>query len=242
MTALHPIKAMSISSNVPPAPCLFLSHGGGPAMFMEDEDSGIFKVMNRESNFAQFYRNISSQFNQTPKAIVIISAHWEEHHFTVNCHQSFFDVPLLYDYSGFPSNLYAPHFLYPAVSNTELEDRVFNLICDEFGEKNVRKSASPRGFDHGVFIPLKIIFPQANIPIVQVSMTKDLDFSKHYRLGASLSSLLNDNIMIIGSGQATHNLRGIANPNLNASAKRYCQWLSETLLKTREDPQRTKMI
>ena len=136
--------------------------------------------------------------------------------------------------------LFLSHFLYPAVSNTELEDRVFNLICDEFGEKNVRKSASPRGFDHGVFIPLKIIFPQANIPIVQVSLTKDLDFSKHYRLGASLSSLLNDNIMIIGSGQATHNLRGIANPNLNASAKRYCQWLSETLLKTREDPQRTK--
>ena len=202
-------------------------------MFMNDHDSGMFKAMNKDSPFAKFYRNLPSQFPNQPKAIVIISAHWEEPYFTVNCHQGL-PVPLLYDYSGFPQNLYAPYFLYAAVSNKELEDRIFNLLVDEFGENDVRKSASPRGFDHGVFIPLKVMYPEPNVPIVQVSLTKDLDFSKHYRLGRSLSSLLNDNIVIIGSGQTTHNLRGIGDVSLNASAIRYSQWLSDTL---NEDPQ-----
>jgi len=195
--------------------------------------------MGDESEFANFYRNLSSQY-QTPKAIIIISAHWEETKFTVNCHQDRTDVPLLYDYSGFPQHLYAPHFLYPAVSNKELEDRVYNLIADEFGATEVRKSTSPRGFDHGVFIPLKVIYPEANVPIIQVSLTKDLDFNKHYRLGRSLSTLLSENIMIIGSGQTTHNLRGIGMNSLNSSASRYCKWLSDTLLQANEDPANSK--
>ena len=208
-------------------------------MFMSSLESGMFSSMGDKSEFANFYRNLSSQY-QTPKAIIIISAHWEEKKFTVNCHKGQSNVPLLYDYSGFPQHLYSPHFLYPAVSNEALENRVYNLISEEFGVNEVRKSSSPRGFDHGVFIPLKVIYPEANIPIIQVSLTTDLDFNKHYRLGKSLSTLLSENIMIIGSGQTTHNLRGIGMNSLNTSANRYCQWLSDTLLKAHEDPVNSK--
>ena len=136
------------------APCLFLSHGGGPALFSK-ETSGMFKDMNINSKFASFYRNLSTTFER-PQAIIMISAHWEETYFTVNCHQNQ-QHPLLYDYYGFPSEFYAPEFIYPCLSSSLLEDKVYNLIVNEFGTNEVKKSSTPRGFDHGKMLLLLLL-------------------------------------------------------------------------------------
>ena len=104
--------------------------------------------------------------------------------------------------SGFPSYTYAPHLTYPAPTDLPLADRVVELISSA-GETCRRAN---RGFDHGTFIPLKLALPEANIPIVQLSLQKSLNFEKHLRLGELLAPLREEGVLIIGSGQTTHNL------------------------------------
>lgn len=137
----------------------------------------------------------------TPRAIVLISAHWEEENPTVLASE---DPGLLYDYYGFPEYTYAPHLTYPVKGEPQLATRVVSLL-DAAGLKPQIKT--DRGFDHGVFIPLKLMFPEADIPVVQVSLTRDLDPGRHIDLGQSLAPLRQEGVLIVGSGSLTHNMR-----------------------------------
>lgn len=213
---------------------LFLSHGGGPCWLLNGASNPMMSEMDEKSKGAEFFRTLTSSIGQgsKPKAIVIISAHWEEAQFTVNSFSE--NTPLTYDYYGFPPTTYAPHLTYPAKSDAALQDRAYQLIKAEFGAEGAAMSTTSRGFDHGVFIPLKLAFPEADVPIVQVSCRSDLDFTSHIRLGKALAPLADEGFWIIGSGSTTHNLREIM--GRGSWVAPFVSWLTSTLVGAHEAP------
>jgi aromatic ring-opening dioxygenase catalytic subunit (LigB family) len=199
----------------------------------------MFKNMDKNSACAHFLSELPKLTEAPPKAIVIVSAHWEESVFTVN---SFTEgTPLTYDYYGFPKDAYAPHLLWPAKSSGELQGRVLGLLQDEFGTSGAAMSNSSRGFDHGVFVPMKVAFPvPGDMPFVQVSCRADLDIDAHLRLGKALSSLLNEGIWVIASGSTTHNLQEIGASD-GKWASEFADWMSKTVLSINDNLQEAKV-
>jgi len=132
-----------------------------------------------------------------PDAILVISAHWEESAATLLGAKN---PPMFYDYYGFPEQAY--EITYPATGNPELADRIASLL-----QKNsIPARIDPkRGFDHGLFIPLKLMYPEANIPALQLSLLRGLNPAAHIALGKALRELMNENILVIGSGFSFHN-------------------------------------
>lgn len=191
-------------------PVLFLSHGGGPAHLLDFAGSP-FAEIDRNSPSAEFMRSLSKnvvdKFNKTGNkvdCILVVSAHWEEPQFTVE-YQTSKTTKLYYDYYGFPEEAYYPHLVYPAKTDLKVADEVINLL----GDHNIKVNKKERGYDHGVFIPLKVAYPEANIPIVQLSLKDGLSMAEHIRLGEILRPLRSKGVLIVASGQITHNLREI---------------------------------
>ena len=136
---------------------------------------------------------------QRPSAIVVISAHWEETEATITAHPK---PPIIYDYYGFPAESYSLE--YPASGDPELAARLVDNLVD----KNIAARLDhERGFDHGLYIPLLLMYPEADIPCVQLSLLSNLDPEKHIRIGQALSGLARDNILVLGSGFSFHNLK-----------------------------------
>lgn len=213
-------------------PIIFLSHGAGPA-FLLDCTGGSFKDADRSSSGASFVRRLQT-FLPSPethpiKSILVISAHWEEASFTVDYQTG--ETKLLYDYYGFPTEGYPPFLTYPARTNLELAVKVEFLLK----ASNLDCKQKDRGFDHGVFIPLKLAFPDADIPVVQLSLKSDLDPSEHVRLGEALFPLRSEGVLIICSGQITHNDRRSRRPGIDGSADPQCvaftDWVNHLLCK-----------
>jgi len=203
------------------APAIFISHGGGPCFFME---GGSFTAIDKNSDVAQFYRDFAKNFIPVkPKAIVIVSAHWEEATFHITSNPS---PKLLFDYYGFPDFTYK--LTYPAKCDVDLSKRIQAMLKDG----NVPSNLDPnRDWDHGVFVPLKLIYPDADIPLVQISLNSNLDPALHIRLGEILAPLRKEGIMILGSGQATHNmgmLRSGINGEPPAHVVEFLSWMNET--------------
>ena len=170
------------------ATVVYLSHGGGPLPILGDPSHD--KMVAFLKGFAQEVKR--------PEAIVVCSAHWEEPVPTLRGGEH---PPLLYDYYGFPREAYAVD--YPLPGNPSLAHRIREL-CAAAGISTAIDTE--RGFDHGVFIPLAIMYPQADIPTVQISLISGLDPLAHIRLGNALQELTQENILIIGSGFSFHNL------------------------------------
>ena len=189
-------------------PVLFLSHGAGPAAFLTVKGSPLAEV-DSTSPSAAFLRNLKNllpQGEDVPpiKSILVISAHWEEKEFTVDYQTG--STKLLYDYYGFPKESYAPYLEYPVPTDLHLARHVHELL----NTNGIKNSLKPRdgGFDHGVFIPLKLAFPDADIPVVQLSLNSNLDLATHIQLGEALAPLRKEGVLIIGSGQITHSSGG----------------------------------
>ncbi|MEZ5496292.1 MAG: class III extradiol ring-cleavage dioxygenase [Gammaproteobacteria bacterium] len=166
----------------------FLSHGGGPLPVL-GEKSHKELVENLE-RIAQEIRK--------PSAILVISAHWEENEATVT---SAINPDLIYDYYGFPQESYS--IKYPCPGNPELAKQVWQKLKDLDIQSELDEQ---RGFDHGLFIPLKIMFPEADIPCVQLSLLNNLNPQQHIAIGKALSSIEYENLLIIGSGFSFHNM------------------------------------
>ena len=168
---------------------LFIPHGGGPLPILGDP--GHEKMI-------KFLKNIKSKINK-PSSIIVVSAHWEEDEVKITSGKK---PSLIYDYSGFPEESYK--ITYPVPGNPELANKIKILL----NAKDINSKLDPeRGFDHGVFIPLKIMYPEASITCIQISLLKNLDPKKHIEIGKALSSLMNENILILGSGMSFHNLK-----------------------------------
>ena len=200
-------------SQNPLSPVLFLSHGGGPMPLLGDAS---------HQQLIQFTQEITQTFTK-PSAILVISAHWEESQPTIT---SAAFPPLIYDYSGFPKAAY--EIKYPALGAPELANKVFNLLTNA---GIAAKLDDQRGFDHGVFVPLKLMYPQANIPCVQLSLVNSLQPQQHIQIGKALASLRNDNVLVIGSGFTFHNMRAfftVATKESQAMNATFEQWIIDT--------------
>jgi len=195
-------------------PVVFIPHGGGPWPFV---DVGIGKPEELAA-LAQYLKSVSGVPTGGTRALLVISAHWEEAVPTV---MSSANPPMLYDYYGFPPESYS--ITWPAPGAPELAQRVRTLL-----EKAGFQSASnaERGFDHGTFVPLKLAYPEADVPVVQLSLKRGLDPAEHLAMGRALSELRDEGVFIVGSGMTYHNLRSFG-PRAAPVAEAFDAWLRE---------------
>lgn len=171
---------------------VYFSHGGGPLPILGDAGH---KAM------VDFMIELPSKLRQ-PDAILVISAHWEENVATLLGARN---PSMLYDYYGFPPEAY--EITYPAPGSPDLARTVAGLL----GRSNMpARIDSHRGFDHGLFIPLKLMYPKADIPSLQLSLLRGLDPAAHIILGKALCELMHENILVIGSGFSFHNMRAFS--------------------------------
>jgi len=194
------------------AQIVYFSHGGGPLPILGDAGH---KAM------VDFMRQLPSRLRK-PDAVLVISAHWEESTATLLGAQK---PPMFYDYYGFPEKAYT--ITYPAPGSPELADRIAGLLL----ENKIAARIDPhRGFDHGLFIPLKMMYPQADIPSLQISLLRGLDPAAHIALGNAMRDLRDENILVIGSGFSFHNLRAFSQQGTDTSDpanEAFQDWLIE---------------
>lgn len=170
------------------AKIVYFSHGGGPLPILGDTS---------HEAMVDFMRQLPSQL-ETPDAIIVISAHWEESEATLLGASA---PSMLYDYFGFPEEAYK--LTYSAPGNPDLANRIAGLLKNNEIPAHID---AQRGFDHGLFIPLKLMYPEADIPSIQLSLLRGLAPAAHIALGKALRELLKENILVIGSGFSFHNM------------------------------------
>jgi len=174
------------------ASVVYFSHGGGPLPILGD--AGHISMV-------EFMKQLPSLLAK-PEAILVISAHWEESTATLLGSET---PPMFYDYYGFPDEAY--DITYEAPGNPELAGRIVDLMQ----KSNIPAAIdSQRGFDHGLFIPLKLMYPEADIPALQLSLVRGLDPAEHIALGTALRELMHENVLVIGSGFSFHNMRAFS--------------------------------
>jgi aromatic ring-opening dioxygenase catalytic subunit (LigB family) len=195
-------------------PSLFVPHGGGPCFFMDDP-AGTWTGM------AAFLRSIPASLPAIPTAILIVSGHWETEGFAFTANPK---PALLFDYSGFPSHTY--QLRYDAPGSPELAAWAASLL-EQAGIPAALDLA--RGLDHGVFVPLKVAFPEADIPVVEMSVDHRLDPALHLAAGRALAKLRDVGVLIVGSGMSFHNMRGYRDPRFTAPSEAFDQWLAATV-------------
>ena len=160
---------------------------------------------------------------ERPDAIVVISAHWEESEIAVTAAAT---PPLLFDYYGFPPETY--EYEYPAPGAPALAERVQNLL--QKSDIDCRLEFD-RGFDHGLFVPLLIMYPEADIPCIQISLSTSLDAEFHIELGRALQDLREENLLILGSGYSFHNMQALMSKRdetVDPANQAFEDWLAQT--------------
>jgi len=199
-------------------PTYFINHGGGPCFFLK---SGPMRET--WSELEQYLGAFANHLPESPSAILIISGHWETDRPTVNAGNA---PPLLFDYHGFPDYTY--QLTWPAPGAPDLAARVRALLSKAGIASGVDDT---RGWDHGVFVPMKLMFPNADIPLVQLSMQRGLDPAAHLAIGRALRPLRAENVLIVGSGQTYHNMQGFAGgTSANAQASAFDSWLRSAMI------------
>lgn len=195
-------------------PTYFISHGGGPWPWLIDQMPGDFGPLVRSLQL------IPAELGVAPRAILMVSAHWETADFTVQTHPN---PPMLYDYGGFPEFTY--HVSYPAPGAPDVAARAVELLGDAGWPV---ASDAARGFDHGVFTPLVVAYPAADVPVVQLSIKRSLDPAEHLAAGRALAPLRDEDVLIVGSGLSYHDLRNLG-PGATEPSRRFDDWLGETM-------------
>jgi aromatic ring-opening dioxygenase catalytic subunit (LigB family) len=198
-------------------PTYFINHGGGPCFFLEP---GPMRAT--WSELESYLRSFADTLPERPRAILVVSGHWEERRPTVNAGAH---PPLLFDYSGFPDYTY--QLSWPAPGAPDLAARIRDLLGVAGIDSGVDTA---RGWDHGVFVPMKVMFPAADIPVVQLSLQQGLDPAAHLAIGRALTPLREEGVLIIGSGQTYHNMRGFfAGRAIDPEAEAFDAWLREAM-------------
>ena len=207
-------------------PTLFVPHGAGPCFFMDWTPADTWTRM------AEFLRGIAAGLPQRPRAILLVSGHWLAPHFSVTSGER---PELIYDYHGFPAHTY--ELTYPAPGSPALAQRVMELL----GQSGLEARAdAERGFDHGVFIPLKLMFADADIPVVQLSLRNDLDPQAHLQAGRALAPLRDEGVLIVGSGMSFHNMGGYGDARFTPVSAEFDAWLAAAV--EAEPAQRTQLL
>ena len=218
-------------SNPEKLPIFFIPHGGGPWHVMAD----AFGDPVGYGLLRDYLIKLGQEYSQVVKAILVISGHWEETAPTVH----FGDNPTMYyDYYGFPESTY--QLKWPAPGNPELAGKIENLFKNKgFAPKREYK----RGFDHGTFVPFMVAFPDAKIPVVQLSLVNTLEPSTHIAIGKAIEPLRSEGVLIVGSGMSYHNMRGFmsGSPMAAQVSKQFDDWLTRAV-ENEENEKRNEML
>jgi 4,5-DOPA dioxygenase extradiol len=198
-------------------PAIYIPHGGGPCFFMDPPADDPTRWVAMEA----YLRSVPSLLPARPDFLLVVSAHWEMRQPTVLAAAK---PSLLFDYYNFPPHTY--RLTYPAPGAPELAARVRGLLGAAGIETDEDRQ---RGYDHGIFIPLKVMFPDADIPILQLSMQAGLDPARHIEMGRALAGLRDENVLIIGSGLSFHNLSSLGDPNTKRPSELFDAWLTQVL-------------
>lgn len=202
-------------------PVYFVPHGAGPCFFMDWNPADAWRQM------AAFLKNIAATLPARPRAVLVISGHWLTPQYAVTGHAR---PSLIYDYYGFPPHTY--ELTYPAPGDPALAAQV----AERLEQSGLASRVDPdRGFDHGVFIPLKLMFPNADIPLVQVSLRQDLDPAAHLAAGRALAALRDEGVLIVGSGMSFHNMRGYGDPRYTPLSAEFDDWLTAAVTSPAEE-------
>jgi aromatic ring-opening dioxygenase catalytic subunit (LigB family) len=197
-------------------PVVFVPHGGGPWPFVE-----MGFPPGDVATLAGYLRSVRDVPSVAPRALLVISAHWEAPVPTVMTSPH---PPMLYDYYGFPPESYT--ITWPAPGSPELATRVRALL----GAAGLETAADPaRGYDHGTFVPLKLTYPDADVPTVQLSLQEGLDPSAHIAIGRALQPLRDEGVFIVASGMTFHNLRAFRDPRAAPVSEAFDAWLRGTM-------------
>lgn len=193
-------------------PVVYLPHGGGPWPFV---DLG-FSDARETSALLSYLRSVAALPGERPRALLVISSHWEEAVPTVMTAER---PPMLYDYYGFPPESY--HLTWPAPGEPSVAARVRELLH----RGGFESAENPvRGYDHGTFVPLKVTYPDADVPVVQLSLERALDPEEHIAMGKALAPLRDEGVFILGSGMSYHNMRGFGGRG-RADSESFDAWL-----------------
>ena len=206
-------------------PSLYIPHGGGPCFFM-DTPPGLPRDL--WDRMGAYLRGIDAAIGVRPKAALVVSGHWETEHPTVNTSAR---PPLLFDYYGFPEHTY--RLTYPVAGSPTLARRIRDVLA----AAEIPSDEEPeRGLDHGVFVPFKLVYPDADVPVVQLSLNRNLDATAHLNLGRALAPLRDEGVLIVGSGMSYHNLRDLfsSDPRATSAAADFDAWLNDAV--TESDP------
>lgn len=195
-------------------PVFFISHGGGPWPYV-DSIKPMYTRTERQ------LRGLSARLPARPRAVLVISAHWEAANFSVATGAS---PGMEYDYGGFPAHTY--QISYPAPGDPMLAKQALDRIAGA-GIKAV--AAPDKGFDHGVFVPLSLLYPQADLPIVMISIESGYDPKEHLAVGRALAPLRDLGVLIVGSGLNYHNMRGFNQERSTDDATAFTQYLNAAI-------------
>jgi aromatic ring-opening dioxygenase catalytic subunit (LigB family) len=196
-------------------PTYFVSHGGGPWPWMKAQAGGAYDKL--ESSLVDIRRQVGVR----PKAVLVVTGHWEARDFMLSSGAA---PGMIYDYGGFPPHTY--QISYPAPGDPALAQRAAQLL----GAAGFATGLDPaRGFDHGTFSMLYPVYPEADMPVVQMSVRLDLDPLAHIEAGRALAPLRDEGVLIIGSGLSFHNLR-LFGPGGQAASHQFDAWLRHVVL------------
>lgn len=198
---------------MPRQPTFFISHGGGPWPWLPEMRKMLASL---EASLV----DIPKQLPETPKAILMVSGHWEGPDFALMTSPR---PPMVYDYFNFPAFTY--QITYEAPGAPELARRTQELIAGAGLPTHIDDA---QGFDHGVFAPMQVMYPQADVPTYQVSIKSGYDPEMHLALGRALAPLRDEGVVIIGSGLSYHNLRRMGEPG-RAPSVAFDAWLDDAL-------------
>ena len=195
-------------------PTYFISHGGGPWPWLPP-------LRERMTKLEASLIDMVASWPEPPKAILMVSGHWEEHG-TIGVMSS--PRPSMeYDYYGFPKEMY--EISYPAPGAPEFAARTLELLT----VSGILAKLDPqRGFDHGTFAPMAVMYPEADMPLFEVSLNASYDPMAHVEIGRALAPLREEGVMIIGSGLSFHNLR-IMDARGAKPSREFDDWLLDTL-------------
>ncbi len=195
-------------------PTFYISHGGGPWPWMTGP------MHDAHHQLAVALQALPQLLPTAPRAVLMISAHWEEADFTVQSHPN---PPMVYDYFGFPPNTY--EIQYPAPGAPALASQVLSLLQ---GVGIAAQLDAERGFDHGMYVPMAVAWPRADMPVIQLSLKRGLDPQAHLAAGRALAPLRDDGVLVLGSGASYHNLRA-RGPEAATPSAAFDRWLQQTL-------------
>lgn len=195
-------------------PVFFLSHGGGPWPWVD----GMKQMFERT---AREFAALPHRLPARPKAVLVITGHWEAPQFSVSTAER---PPMDYDYYGFPEHTY--RLQYPAPGSPALAARVRELLA----AGGIPCLEDPqRGFDHGTFVPLSLMYPQADVPVVLLSLKSDYDPAEHIRVGRAIAPLRDEGVLILGSGLTYHNMRGFRRPESTPVSEAFEAYLENAI-------------